>query len=75
MKLTFETKWELFQGLAAKKLVDKGFNQDPLKMASCLDMSFEEGYMHADLNDWEDMMQRDIEEFKEDAPQLFAEIQ
>lgn len=29
MKLTLETKWELFQGLAAKKLVDNGFNQDP----------------------------------------------
>lgn len=74
MKLTFETKWELFQGLAAKKLVDNGFNQDPFEMARSLDMSFEEDYLHADLDDWEDMMQGNIEEFKDDAPELFAEI-
>ncbi len=74
MKLTFETKWELFQGLAAKKLLENGFNHDPFEMASSLDMSFEEDYLHADLDDWEDMMQGNIEEFKDDAPELFAEI-
>lgn len=74
MKLTFETRWELFQSLAAKKLFESGFNHDPFEMASSLDMSFEEDYLHADLDDWEDMMQGNIEEFKEDAPELFAEI-
>lgn len=74
MKLTFETKWELFQGLAAKKLVENGFNHDPFEMAGSLDMSFEQDYLHADLDEWEDMMQGNIEEFKDDAPELFAEI-
>lgn len=74
MKLTLETKWELFQGMAAKKLVDNGFNKDPFEMARSLDMSFEEDYLHANLDDWEDMMQGNIEEFKDDAPELFAEI-
>lgn len=71
MKLTLETKWELFQGLAAKKLVDKGFNQDPFEMASCLDMSFEEDYLNTDIETWRDRMAADIEEMKKDCPEDF----
>lgn len=74
MKITTEKKWMLFQIMVSKKLIDNGFNQNHFEMASSLDMSFEEDYMHSDLEDWEDMMDADIEEFKEDAPELFSEI-
>lgn len=75
MKITPEKKWMLFQIMVSKNLIDNGFNKDAFEMASSLDMSFEEDYLHADLENWEDMIQGDIEEFKEDAPELFAEIQ
>ena len=74
MKLTFDQKWAMFVGMAAAKLEANGFNDNAYECAKSLDMSFEEDYLHADLDDWEDMMQGNINEFKEDAPELFAEI-
>lgn len=74
MKLTLKTKWELFRGMAARKLMKNGFNGDAYEMTECLDMSFHEDYKDADIDDWEDMMDCDIEDFKDDAPELFARI-
>lgn len=73
-KLTFEQKWAMFVGMAAMKLEVNNFNDNPYECAKSLDMSFTEDYLNADMDDWEDMMDGNIEEFKEDAPELFGEI-
>ncbi|GCG54379.1 hypothetical protein [Escherichia coli] len=71
MKLTFDKQWEVFKLMAVHELKKSGYNKNPLDLAFCLDMSFEEDYLNTDIETWRDRMIADIEEMKKDCPEDF----
>ncbi|MCF0178661.1 MAG: hypothetical protein HUJ97_00245 [Bacteroidales bacterium] len=72
--LTFDQKWDLFKLMVAESLYNIGFKFDAKEFAECLDMSFEEDYLHTDMKIWPEMMLNEALDLRKEAPELFAEI-
>lgn len=68
---TFENQWEVFKLMAVGELYKSGYNKNPWDLAFCLDMSFEEDYLGADIETWRDRMVADIKKMKKDCPEDF----
>jgi hypothetical protein len=66
------TKWEMFQYMAAYLLLSCGYNGNAFETAESLDMSFEE-VKDLHFREWLPKMIHDVKAYAADCPELFPE--
>lgn len=70
VELTEKGAFLLFRAIATEALINLGFTGDAWEETECLDASFNE-ILDADLEQWEALIIRDANEYKDSCPELF----